>query len=111
MGIDLWAVLGTGIVGALAYGLYQLYRAARKTLQNWYDQGYIAGRAAGQKEGSRLAYAQGHEDGLVEGRAQAGRELTISAEKAYSRGYERGQLDLLASLQPAEQIDRPAISA
>lgn len=93
MGIDLWALLGTGIVGALAYGLYRLYRVAQKTLQGCYDQGYVNGRAAGQKESSRLAYAQGHEDGLIEGRAQAGREQLISAEKQFNAGYEQGHAD------------------
>lgn len=76
------------------------YQAAR---QQRYDQAYAAGYAAGEARQGRLGYAQGHEDGLAEGRAQAGRELTISTEKAYSRGYECGQLDLLSTLEQADQ--------
>lgn len=47
------------------------------------------------------------------GRAQAGREQTISAEKAFECGYERGHLDLLATFEQADQLrgDRPAMSA
>lgn len=59
-------------------------------------------RAAGSGDAARR-YGQGHEDGLIEGRAQAGRELTISAEKSYNAGHERGQLDLLATFEQAEQ--------
>lgn len=57
--MDYLALLGTGIVIALAYGLRRAYRAAQKVLQGHYEQGYINGLA----QAGRLAYVQGHEDG------------------------------------------------
>lgn len=113
MGIDVWALLGTGLIVLGALGLRSLKRRYHAARQRERDRRYADGWIAGKTESSRLAYAQGHEDGLVEGRAQADRESTISAGKAFERGYERGQLDLLESFSQADQLrgDRPAMSA
>ena len=90
--------LGAAII--VLIGLYGLHRLA---LQRAYAQGLADGTHRGYAAGSGDAarrYGQGHEDGLIEGRAQAGRELTTPK---YNAGYERGQLDLLATFEQAEQ--------
>lgn len=105
MGIDLWALLGTGLIVLAALGLRSLRRRSQARLHHRLDERYAAGLAAGKAESSRLAYARG------------GREQTISAEKAYNRGYDQGyqtgQLDLLESFGQADQLrgDKPVMNA
>lgn len=111
MGIDLWALLGTGIIVLIGLGLRNLRRRSQTRQQLRLDERYAAGLAAGKSESSRLAYVQGHEDGLVEGRAQAGRVDLIKYNKAYDEGYEQGQSDLLSALTNQAHGDRPTMSA
>lgn len=91
--------LGAAIL--VLIGLYGLHRLA---LQDQDRKSYAAGVAAGQKERNALEYIRGSEDGLIEGRAQAARELTISIEKAYDRGYEQGQHDLMTGFGEADRM-------
>lgn len=109
--IDLWALLGTGIIVLIGLGLRSLKRRSQARQQHRLDDRYAAGLAAGKAESSRLAYTQGHEDGLIEGRAQAGRANLITYNKAYDEGYQQGQSDLLSALTDSVPGDRPALSA
>lgn len=117
--MDYLALLGTGIIVLIGLALRSLYRRYQATRQQERDRQYAAGLAAGKLESSRLAYVQGHEDGLVEGRAQAGRAQTISAEtrynkgydQGYDQGYQQGQSDLLSALTDQARDERPALSA
>lgn len=96
--MDIGTLIAALIVLAGLYGLHHL------ALQEQDRKSYAAGAAAGRKERNALEYIRGSEDGLIEGRAQASRELTISIEKAYDRGYEQGQLDLLTGFSEANQV-------
>lgn len=91
--MDYLALLGTGIIVLIGLALRSLKRRYRAARQQERDRQYAAGHAAGKAESSRMAYCQGHEDGLAEGRAQAGREQAISAEKRYNEGYDQGYAD------------------
>lgn len=90
MGIDLWALLGTGLVALIGLGLRSLRRRSQARLQCRLDERFAAGLAVGKAENSGLARMRGHEDGLIEGRAQAERMDQIRLQQAYDDGFERG---------------------
>lgn len=104
--------LGAAIV--VLIGLYGLHRLA---LQRAYAQGLADGVRRGYATGSGDAarrYGQGHEDGLIEGRAQAGREHLVSHQKAYNEGYDQGYIDgqdALNTFSAPESVTGPTMSA
>lgn len=111
--INLEALAGTILIVLIALAIRSAYRRYRVGRQQTYDRAYAAGVAAGEARQGRLDYARGKEDGLIEGRAQAGRVDLIKYNKAYDEGYTQGQLDLIGAISEADQArgTGPAMSA
>lgn len=104
-------------LGAAIIVLIGLYGLHRLTLQRAYARGLADGTHHGYAAGSGDAakrYGQGHGDGLIEGRAQAGREWIVSHQKTYNEGYDQGYIDgqdALTTLGAPEGATGPTMSA
>ncbi len=108
---DIWTLIAALAVLAGIYGLHHL--ALRREYARGLADGTHHGYAAGSGDAARR-YSQGHEDGLIEGRAQAGRELYINHQRGYNEGYDQGYIDgqdALNTFSAPENVASPTMSA
>lgn len=94
------------LAAALLLMTATIYLTHRRT----YARSYAAGVAAGKAERAQLAYHQGHEDGLYEGRLKERMEIETRDRKQYEQGYADAVQAMLNETYAAMHADATAKS-